>query len=84
MALRRIAAGAQIQPAVQPSFSRMDRDGDGFITVNEAPRVSRARQVTTTAPASPSPGARTWIQTRDRDGDAKVSAPEYVVGQSPN
>jgi len=80
----RSAAGAQVQPAVQSNFSRMDRDGDGYITANEAPRVSRARQATTAAPAPASPGARTWIQTYDRDGDFKVSAPEYVAGQSPN
>jgi hypothetical protein len=79
----RSSAGAEVQPAVQSVFNRMDRDGNGFITANEAPRVSRARQAGPAAPSSASSGAQLWIQTYDRDGDSRVSVPEYIAGQSP-
>ena len=64
-------------PGVAESrFRRLDRDGDGFITANEAPRVAITRGATATA----SPGGAAWIGTYDRNGDGRVSAAEYAAG----
>jgi hypothetical protein len=57
-------------------FGRLDRDGDGFITVNEAPRVAVTRSVA----GAPSPGGAAWVRTYDRDDDGRVSAAEYAAG----
>lgn len=62
-------------PGVAESrFRRLDRNGDGFITANEAPRVAVTRG------AAPSPGGAAWIRAYDRNGDGRVSAVEYAAG----
>ena len=56
----------------------MDRNGDGYITVNEAPRVTRVRAASVQTGAShPSTG---WIEGYDSDGDGRVSQAEFVSG----
>ena len=55
-------------------FRRMDRDGNGFLTPNEAPRISATRG------AGAAPGAAAWVASYDRDGDGRVSAREYAAG----
>jgi hypothetical protein len=60
------AAGADAQTALETRFQAMDRDRNGFITANEAPRVAGAG------------GGSAWIAGYDSDGDARVSAREYL------
>jgi len=75
--------GAQAGPPPAPAtgaqdsrFRRLDRDGNGFVTLNEAPRVS----VTRGAGDAPATGGAAWVAIYDRDGDGKVSAREYAAG----
>jgi hypothetical protein len=75
------AAAAQGSPGagdLQTLFRLMDRNGDGFITSDETPRLSNVRgqgvgNVTVRSGA-------TWIARYDRDGDARVSRGEFVGG----
>jgi len=61
---------------MESRFRRMDRDGDGFVTASEAPRVAVTR-----GPGGPAGSAGSaWIATYDRDGDGRVSAREYAAG----
>jgi hypothetical protein len=76
LALACLAGQAAAPTASESRFRRMDRDGDGFVTANEAPRVA----VTRGADGAASPGGAAWIATYDRDGDGKVSAREYGAG----
>jgi len=69
-------AGQAPPAAAESRFRRLDRDGDGFVTANEAPRVS----ITRAGDGASSDGAAAWIATYDRDGDGKVSAEEYAAG----
>jgi Ca2+-binding EF-hand superfamily protein len=78
-----LAAGAVVpeqattidaRTAVEARFQRIDRDGDGFITPNEAPRVG-SRSATLTATASPA----SWMENYDSDRDARVSAAEFLA-----
>ena len=69
------AAGIPVQ-AIDSRFQRMDRDRNGFITANEAPRVALARCECGSAPGA-APAAPSWIASRDSDGDGRVSAAEF-------
>ena len=71
-----VCLASQAPSVAESRFRRLDRDGDGFVTANEAPRVA----VTRGAAGAPSPGGAAWIRTYDRDGDGKVSAAEYAAG----
>ena len=55
-------------------FERIDRDRNGYITANEAPRVALVRG----SGSGPVPNARSWIETHDQDGDSQVSRAEYL------
>lgn len=66
----------QAPNVAESRFRRLDRNGDGFITANEAPRVAVTRGGAGTA----SPGGAAWIRSYDRNGDARVSAAEYAAG----
>jgi Ca2+-binding EF-hand superfamily protein len=78
-ALATAAAGGQNAPdrtGLLSMFQLMDRNGDGYITTNEAPRVTRVRAASVQTGAShPSTG---WIEDYDRDGDGRVSQAEFV------
>jgi len=69
------ADAGQARAAIEARFQRIDRDRNGFITPNEAPRVSSS------AAAQPEavPAATSWIETYDSDGDARISPAEYLA-----
>ena len=72
------AQGAPNAADLQNMFRLMDRNGDGYITANETPRLTSVRgqgagNVTVRSGAA-------WIARYDRDGDARVSRGEFVGG----
>lgn len=71
------AAGqsGEARAVLEARFQRIDRDGNGYVTGNEAPRVAMSRCQCSEAAASPSAG---WIADFDEDGDERVSAGEFV------
>jgi len=75
LALAAAAQAPEPQATLESRFQRLDRNADGFITANEAPRVSQAR-------GAPS-GASPWIDARDRDRDGRVSLAEFVAPARP-
>ena len=81
VALATAAAAGQNAPGrsdLQAMFQLMDRNGDGYITANEAPRVTRVRAAGVQTGAI-RPGAG-WIEGYDRDADGRVSQAEFVSG----
>lgn len=64
--------------AVDARFARLDRNRDGVITANEAPRVVRTRCDCVTVP-EPQPASGGWLADHDRDGDARVTAEEFAA-----
>ena len=70
--------GAPDRTDLQTMFQLMDRNGDGYITANEAPRITQVRTASLQSGAS-RPGAE-WIEGYDRDGDGRVSQNEFVSG----
>jgi len=71
------APTSEARTAIEARFQRIDRDGNGYITANEAPRVALSRCQCASAPAAtPASG---WIGGFDSDGDARVSAAEFVA-----
>ena len=81
LAMIAAAAGGQGAPDrgdLQNFFRAMDRNGDGYLTANEAPRVTAIRgegvgNVRTQSGSS-------WVARYDRDGDGRISQAEYVSG----
>ena len=69
-------SGAPDRAELQQMFALMDRDGNGYVTSSEQPRVPR---VTVNGPGRGEirPG-RTWISSYDSDGDGRVSRREFV------
>ena len=63
--------------AAEARFARLDRNGDGAITANEAPRVVRTR--CDCAPSGAQPAAGGWLAGYDRDGDLRVTAAEFAA-----
>ena len=80
VALASAAAGqnAPDRTELQKMFGLMDRNGDGYISANEAPRVTRVRAASVQT-GTGRPGAG-WIEDYDRDGDGRVSQSEFVGG----
>ena len=82
MVLAMIAAaggpGAADRADLETMFALMDRNGDGYVTANEAPRITQVRAAAVQA-AAVRPG-NSWIARYDRDGDGKVSEVEFVDG----
>ena len=68
------AETGQARAAIEARFQRIDRDRNGFITPNEAPRVASGAAQPEAAPA-----ATSWIETYDSDGDARISPAEYLA-----
>src|SRR5687767_8054949 len=68
----------EARTAIEARFQRIDRDGNGYITANEAPRLAQSRCQCASAPAV-SPASSGWIGDFDSDGDARVSAAEFVA-----
>ena len=64
----------QARAAVEARFQRIDRDRNGFITANEAPRVASGAVQPEAVPT-----ATSWIETYDSDGDARISPAEYLA-----
>jgi Ca2+-binding EF-hand superfamily protein len=57
-------------------FALMDRDGNGYVTSSEQPRVPRIA-VNGPGRGEIRPG-RSWISSYDSDGDGRVSRSEFV------
>ena len=81
LAMIAAAAGGQGAPdraELQQIFRLMDRNGDGYLTTNEVPRVTQVRgegvgNVRVQSGSS-------WVSRYDRDGDNRISQSEYVNG----
>ena len=67
------APPAGVQAQIEARFQRIDRDRNGFITVNEAPRVAAAPQ------PGAAPAVNSWIENYDSDGDARISPAEFLA-----
>ena len=81
VALAAATAGGQSAPDrsdLQAMFEMMDRNGDGYITANEAPRVTRVRAASVQTGAARANSE--WIAGHDLDGDGRVSQAEFVGG----
>ncbi len=77
-------AGTQARAALESRFQLMDRDRNGFITPNEAPRLAVTRcDCVATPPARPA-AVPAWIQSYDEDGDLRVSAREFLARSETN
>ena len=74
------AEAAEARATLESRFVRMDRDGNGYVQANEAPRLSRTRcEAGDASPAQPA----SWVDGFDRDGDARVSLQEYLESALP-
>jgi Ca2+-binding EF-hand superfamily protein len=57
-------------------FERLDRNGDGVVTLSEFPRLARSNRPKAQA-------LKTVITHGDRDGDGRVTQAEFVDGLAP-
>ena len=71
------AVSAERRAVLERRFERMDRNGDGLIAVNEAPRVARPR---CGSGEKRQPDAFGWLGAFDADGDRRVDLREFVAG----
>ena len=67
------AADTAAQSALE-RFQRIDRDRNGYITANEAPRIASTRG----SAADPAPTGPSWIESYDQNKDSQVSSAEYL------
>lgn len=74
------AAAAQRAAVIERRFAMMDRNRDGFLAENEAPRSSRAR----CGGDSSETAAASWVADFDGNGDGRVDREEFVAGSIPN
>ncbi len=65
----------EARAAIEARFQRIDRDRNGFITANEAPRIASAGASQPQAVPATAP----WIETYDSDGDARISPAEFLA-----
>lgn len=72
------AAPTAQRAGVSIGFARLDRNRDGVITANEAPRVARTRCDCLATPAA-TPASGGWIADFDGDGDARVTPQEFAA-----
>jgi Ca2+-binding EF-hand superfamily protein len=78
MAAAAAGQGAPSGADLQNMFRAMDRDGNGYVTANEQPRVTRISvDGPNRATIRPS---RSWISSYDANGDGRVSQREFVSG----
>lgn len=74
---------APVAPAAADArFARLDRNRDGVITANEAPRVVRTRCDCVTVPG-PQPASGGWFADHDSDGDSRITAEEFAARSAP-
>ena len=73
-----MASLADARATLERRFTRMDRDRNGYITPNEAPRVAQARCNVDPAADAPAPASQSWIQNFDGNGDQRVSPEEFI------
>ena len=79
LALAAAAAGAQGAPSradLNGIFSAMDRDGNGFVTADESPRVTNVRSRDGTRATLRIGGD--WIARYDANGDGRVGRGEFL------
>jgi Ca2+-binding EF-hand superfamily protein len=57
-------------------FARLDRNGDGAVTLSEFPRLAKSSRPKAQA-------LKTVITHADRDGDGRVTRAEFVDGPAP-
>jgi Ca2+-binding EF-hand superfamily protein len=57
-------------------FARLDRNGDGVVTLSEFPRLAKSSRPKAQA-------LKTVITHADRDGDGRVTRAEFVDGPAP-
>ena len=74
------AAGATTpdRTDLQAMFQAMDRDGNGFISASEAPRLTRIEASGSNRTTIRQTG--NWIARYDANGDGRVSRLEFVNG----
>jgi Ca2+-binding EF-hand superfamily protein len=64
----------EVRTRLERTFARLDRDRNGLITANEAPRRAQPRCGAGDTAASPGD----WLSLHDANGDNQVSAQEFV------
>ncbi|WP_395443874.1 EF-hand domain-containing protein [Caulobacter sp. UC70_42] len=57
-------------------FERLDRNGDGVVTLSEFPRLAKSSRPKAKA-------LKAVITHADQDGDGRVTRPEFVDGPAP-
>ena len=81
LAMIAAAAGGQSAPdraELQQIFRLIDRNGDGYLTTNEVPRVTQVRGEGAGNVRAQS--GSSWVARYDRDGDNRISQSEFVNG----
>ena len=65
----------ELKAARSAQFDRLDRNGDGVVTLSEFPRLARSKRAKAQA-------LKAVINRADHDGDGRVTRTEFVDGPS--